>query len=198
MPLDERPLSSRTRWNAWTQRLSGWRVLFLVLVATVVLFLTTHPCDSPIESLGFFECPAAKAILPARVATVAPSADRTAGYLLPQGTALREDARDAIAILDGSLAVRARTYSDGELFGPGIGEIRVGSRRTNGTASAIHREGESTVLFVTNTRIEIEFRGRLFAMEVRKEDASPMRVYLEPIDRATLRLQWVVDLAVLE
>lgn len=196
--MEERPVSKRTRWNAWAERLSTRRVLFLVLVAVVVLFLTTRPCDFPIGSLGFFDCPVAKAILPARVATVAASADRTAAYLLPQGTALRVDAQDAIAILDGSLAVRALTYSDGELFGRSIGEIRVGSRRTNGAPGAIHREGESTVLFVTNTRIEIEFRGRLFAMEVRKDDASPMRVYLEPIDRATLKLQRVVDLAVLE
>ena len=143
---------------------------------------------------GLHPHPAGKTLRPACTAP----ADEKARCLLPQGVVLREDARDAITILDGSLAVRARTYSDGELFGDGIGEVRLGSRRTDGSAGAIYREGLSTVLFVTNTRIEIELRGQLFAMEVRKADGSPMALYLQPIARPTLTLHKVLDLAVLE
>ena len=191
--MDERLVGSKS-----PRRRSTRRVPFLFLGAAVVMSLTVHGSTESISvtqfRAGLHRPPGGKAMRPACTAP----ADENARCLLPRGVVLSEGARDAITILDGSLAVRARTYSDGELFGDGIGEIRVGSRRTDGSAGAIYREGLSTVLFVTNTRIEIELRGQLFAMEVRKADGSPMALTLEPIGRPTLPLHKVPDLAVLE
>jgi hypothetical protein len=191
--MDERLVGSKSPGHRSTRR-----VPFLLLGAAVVMTLTVHSSTEPNSVAqflaGLHQHPGGKAMRPACTAP----ADEKARCLLPQGAVLREGARDAITILDGSLAVRARTYSDGELFGDGIGDIRVGSRRTDGSSGAIYREGQSTVLFVTNTRIEIELRGQLFAMEVRKADGSPMALYLEPIGRPTLTLRKVLDLTELE
>jgi hypothetical protein len=191
--MEERLVDGRSPGRRSTRRGS-----FLPFGAAFALLLTVHGSTESISAARSFAGLHARHEGAARrPAHVAP-ADESARYRLPQGAALREDARDAITILDGSLAVRARTYSDGELFGEGIGEIRVGSRRTDGSAGAIYREDRSTVLFVTNTRIEIELRGHVFAMEVRKADGSPMALYLEPISRPTLPLHRVQDLAVLQ
>lgn len=191
--MDERLVGSKSPGHQSTRR-----VPFVFLGAAIVMSLTVHGSTEPISvahfPAGLHRHAGSKAMRPACTTP----ADEKARCLLPQGVVLREDARDAITILDGSLAVRARTYSDGELFGDGIGEVRVGSRRTDGSAGAIYREGRSTVLFVTNTRIEIELHGQLFAMEVRKADGSPMALYLEPIDRPTLTLRKVLDLTELE
>jgi hypothetical protein len=193
--MDEEPVSGRTPWDALVEVLSTWRLLFLIFGSVVVLFLVVHFSAEPGTNVEFFGVLKYQKAKPLPPVPKVPEPDETASYQLPKDVALLPNASEAIPILDGTLAVRSKNYSGAELVGDNIGKIRVGSRKTDGTPGDVYRDGQTAVLFSEGTRIEIEYRGRLFALSARSNRQSRgMLITVEPISRATLNLRLVREL----
>ena len=192
--MEKKPIVGRTAWDALTEVFPTWKLLVLVLaLVTLVLFLAflvVHLSAEPgtsVEFLGVIKYQKAKPL------PEAPKPDETATFAMPKEAPLL-GGKDAIPILDRTLAVRKRSFGADILLGDSIGKIRVGSRRVDGIPLAVQRLDPPAVVFDDGTYIEIEYLGRMYALSVVYHVPGSALVSVEPIPRATLTLHPVKEL----
>ena len=187
----EKPASGRTPWDALVEVLSTWKLLFLIFIGLVSLFIIVHFSAEPGTNVEFFGLKYQKAKPVGAVP--APAPDDVASYLFPKDALLELGARTAIPILDGTLAVRRSGYAM-ELVGDSIGKIKVGARNIDGTSYGEMVYRKNGLAFNGDTRLEIEFRGRVFALSARRvQPPGTIAVTVEPVSRATLHIRPVTE-----
>lgn len=193
---DNKP-TGRTPSDALVEVLSSWRLLILVFGALVIVFFTVHFSAEPgtqIEFLGVIKYQKAKPRLDTPRQSVGADAS---SYLLPRGVRLVKGSYQAIPVLDGSIALshQGRFASSGVIVGANIGKIRVGARKVDGTPYNVYHQDRSAVVFSSDVRIELEYRGRMFAITTQSvKNSEDLLASVESIPFATLDLLAINDL----
>lgn len=207
---DENKSTGRTAGDTIVEILGNWKLTSIAFATLLLAFLAVINDAEPgtmVEVFGIkYQRAKPKAISPS------PPPDPSTGYLLYSKHNLKIEQRDALPILDGSLAIEPRVYyspnfgdtkpqrpslTGGSVLGPNLSKIRIAARSHDGRPANLTRPADGTerVDFDRNSYIEIEYKGGFFSIQTEAtsegllaSDTEQLVVTVRRIDVATLEL----------
>jgi hypothetical protein len=193
--------SGRTLGDTIVEILGNWKLIALAFATVLLSFLIVINDAEPgstIEVLGV-KYQRAKPKPHASTTSTVPIEH----YRLPSSEIIRVDRKDALPILDGSLAIERRVqyliapnrsvlaeFQGGSIVGPNIGKIRVAARSLDGRIGPLFRppRDDQQADFERNAYVEIEYRGRFFSLTAEQDTPATMRVTVKMLLEPTLEL----------
>lgn len=181
----------RTYADALVEVFSTWKLILLVLVALIGTFLIVHynaEPGTPVEYLGVIKYQKTKPP-PMQASAPPPMEDETLNYRFPKEARLALRDGEAVPILDGTLAIQAGVYNV-KIVGDSVPNISIATRNRNGTSSSQPYKDGGGAVFGVDQYMELEFRKRYFAVEVRTlEQYREVAITVTPLKKPTLNLQ---------